>query len=273
MCEAGKPRARGTMRHYLCVFTLSVALSVAAQVMATPTAMANDVGTSASFTTSTLMKSDTPQTSATAMAEQSSTAPEVQLTPQEIERILSQAEAASSRTVSYVGLRSTPKQKRACRHHIFVVDRNGKILGSRSMPDAWTGSLHVALGKARTCAFFSSDENALSTRQIGDLAKPHGPDGTGPPGPLYGIGKTNQAAADEPPYIMRNSIVTFPGGLPLYKNNQLVGGIGVSGDNVDQDVSVAFGGAEGFLNSSTCCLDHSYRCSDLHCLKISSWAD
>ncbi len=41
-------------------------------------------------------------------------------------------------------------------------------------------------------------------------------------------------------------MIEFPGGLPLYKDGQLVGGIGVSGDGVDQDENVAFAGAKGF---------------------------
>ena len=38
----------------------------------------------------------------------------------------------------------------------------------------------------------------------------------------------------------------FPGGFPLYKNGLLVGGIGVSGDGVDQDDLIAFTGHAGF---------------------------
>jgi uncharacterized protein GlcG (DUF336 family) len=44
----------------------------------------------------------------------------------------------------------------------------------------------------------------------------------------------------------RNGLITFPGGVPLYKNGKLVGAVGVSGDGVDQDEFVAFGGAKGF---------------------------
>jgi hypothetical protein len=40
--------------------------------------------------------------------------------------------------------------------------------------------------------------------------------------------------------------VFFPGSVPLYKGGQLVGGIGVSGDGVDQDDIVAAAGATGF---------------------------
>jgi len=169
------------------------------------------------------------------------------LSQEDVKKILDQAEATSSRTVSLAGIRTTPKVKRSCRHHIFVVDRNGKVLGRRSMPDAWPGSIDIALGKARTSAFFSSDENAMSSRQIGQLSQAHGPDGTGPAGPLWGIGNTNRGNSKELGPVQANCIVTFPGGLPLYKNGHLVGAIGVSGDGVDQDESVAYGGAKGYM--------------------------
>ena len=43
----------------------------------------------------------------------------------------------------------------------------------------------------------------------------------------------------------QNGIVFFPGSAPLYKNGQLAGGLGVSGDGVDQDDVVTFAGAQG----------------------------
>ena len=49
----------------------------------------------------------------------------------------------------------------------------------------------------------------------------------------------------------RNGIITFPGGIPLYKGGALVGGIGVSGDGVDQDEAVALAGAAGFRPGAT----------------------
>lgn len=232
-------------------FILVLAAATPAQVMPMPPDQARDPMTTAALTTASIMLSDMPESSATATAALSTSVPgTARLEPQDIEKILSQAEAASSSTVSYTGMRSTTATKRACRHHIFVVDRHGEILGRRSMPDAWTGSVDVALGKARTAAFFSSDENALSTRQLGQLSQAHGPSGTGGAGPLWGIGDTNRPGSDGDNNILKNSIVTFPGGLPLYKDGHLVGGIGVSGDAVDQDESVAFGGAQGYLPGS-----------------------
>jgi len=39
---------------------------------------------------------------------------------------------------------------------------------------------------------------------------------------------------------LRNGIQTFPGGVPIYRGQQLVGAIGVSGDGVDQDDMIGF---------------------------------
>ena len=43
-----------------------------------------------------------------------------------------------------------------------------------------------------------------------------------------------------PVTALANGIQIFPGSVPVYKGNQLVGGVGVSGDGVDQDDLVAF---------------------------------
>ena len=42
---------------------------------------------------------------------------------------------------------------------------------------------------------------------------------------------------------MKSGIVFFPGSAPLYRGGQMVGGLGVSGDGVEQDDFVTFGGA------------------------------
>jgi uncharacterized protein GlcG (DUF336 family) len=43
-----------------------------------------------------------------------------------------------------------------------------------------------------------------------------------------------------------NGIQIFPGSVPLYKNGELVGGIGISGDGVDQDDLIAAAGSIGY---------------------------
>jgi hypothetical protein len=44
-----------------------------------------------------------------------------------------------------------------------------------------------------------------------------------------------------------NGITIFPGGFPLYRNGQLIGAIGISGDGVDQDDIVGASGTHDFL--------------------------
>jgi len=173
------------------------------------------------------------------------------LSQEDIQTILNQAEAGANVTNSGDGLRSNtvpargPLVTRKTKMHIAVVARDGKLLKVLSMPDAWVGSIDIAIAKARTAAFFSSDENALTSRIIGVLSQAHAAGGSGGAGPLWGIGNSNQVGITGSPEF-RNGLITFPGGVPLYKGGKLVGGVGVSGDGVDQDEAVAFAGAAGF---------------------------
>jgi uncharacterized protein GlcG (DUF336 family) len=127
--------------------------------------------------------------------------------------------------------------------HIVVCDQNGRNLGSFAMEDATVFSYDVAFQKARTCAFFSDNQVAFSARGIGWVAQPHFPPGidTTSPGPLFGLqGLYNSLGNLLHPAM--NGFEVFPGGLPVYRNGELVGGVGVSGDGVDQDDQIAFGG-------------------------------
>lgn len=53
------------------------------------------------------------------------------------------------------------------------------------------------------------------------------------------------------PTANQNGIIFFPGSTSLYKNGQMVGGLGVSGDGVNQDDVVTFLAAQGFLPDAT----------------------
>jgi len=48
------------------------------------------------------------------------------------------------------------------------------------------------------------------------------------------------ATRSTPLGYVANGIQIFPGGVPIYRNDKLVGAIGVSGDGVDQDDMIAF---------------------------------
>ncbi|GIW79572.1 MAG: hypothetical protein KatS3mg105_1379 [Gemmatales bacterium] len=49
----------------------------------------------------------------------------------------------------------------------------------------------------------------------------------------------------------QSGVVFFPGSAPLYRGNNLIGGLGVSGDGVDQDDVVAFIGHSGYAPPAT----------------------
>lgn len=150
------------------------------------------------------------------------------LSAEEITKILDQAEQAAKKEESLLRVNAEGK-KQPTRMHIVVVDRGGRVVGQRSMPDAWVGSIAIARSKAYTALAFSSNENALTTRSLGPLTQPGGP--------LWNIGNSNRA---------EGGLIEFPGGMPLYHNGVLVGGIGVSGDGVEQDENVAEAGTKGY---------------------------
>src|SRR5262245_40972817 len=148
---------------------------------------------------------------------------------------------------------------------IAVSDLQGGIRGLFRMPDATIFSIDVAVAKARNVTYFSSfglvqadlpgvpPGTAVTNRTISFGAQPFYPpgiDGT-PAGPFFQLFLNDVATpcrqGSQPPDPNRQSgIVFFPGSMPLYRNGQLVGGLGVSGDGVEQDDLVTAAGATGF---------------------------
>jgi hypothetical protein len=76
---------------------------------------------------------------------------------------------------------------------------------------------------------------------------------------LRHIGHVTSATPDTPPRCtflpdiasvpgtqnrLQNGIQIFPGSVPIYRGSMLVGGIGVSGDGIDQDDMVGFLGVD-----------------------------
>src|SRR5882672_5211342 len=91
----------------------------------------------------------------------------------DIDKILDQAEQSAKKEESLLRVNAEGK-KQPSRMHIVVVDRGGRVVGQRSMADAWVGSIAIARSKAYTALAFSSNENALTTRSLGPLTQPGG---------------------------------------------------------------------------------------------------
>jgi uncharacterized protein GlcG (DUF336 family) len=58
-------------------------------------------------------------------------------------------------------------------------------------------------------------------------------------------------------YLNQSGIVWFPGSAPLYRGDRVIGGLGVSGDGVEQDDYVSLLGSEGFHPPDSLRVDNS----------------
>ena len=147
---------------------------------------------------------------------------------------------------------------------IAVADLDGTIIGLYRMADSTVFSIDVAATKARNMVYFSSaartaaDLNgvpmgtAVTNRTIGFGAQPFFPPGIdgSAAGPFFNLYQQDVANPCTQGFQVagpnQSGIVFFPGSVPLYRNGVLVGGLGISGDGVDQDDFVAAGGSVGF---------------------------
>ena len=103
--------------------------------------------------------------------------------------------------------------------NIAVVDAGNNLTAFVRQDGAWLGSIEIAKDKAFTARAFD-----ISTAELAEVAQPGGP--------LYGIAVSNDGR-----------VIVFPGGIPLEQGEEIVGAIGVSGGEVDQDHAVAEAGA------------------------------
>jgi uncharacterized protein GlcG (DUF336 family) len=106
--------------------------------------------------------------------------------------------------------------------NIAVMDAGRNLVAFHRMDGAWVASIDIAIDKA-----FTSAGRGLTTRKIGEMAQPGQP--------LFGINTTNGGR-----------IVIFAGGIPLMRDGEVVGAIGVSGGTVDEDHEVAEAGVAAF---------------------------
>jgi uncharacterized protein GlcG (DUF336 family) len=106
--------------------------------------------------------------------------------------------------------------------NIAVVDAGGNLVSHIRMDGAWIGSVDVAINKAFTARAFD-----LPTAELAANAQPGGP--------FYGIQESN-----------KGRVMIFAGGIPLERDGEFVGAVGVSGGDADQDTSVAEAAAAAF---------------------------
>jgi uncharacterized protein GlcG (DUF336 family) len=106
--------------------------------------------------------------------------------------------------------------------NIAVVDAGGNLVAHVRMDGAWIGSIDISINKAFTSRAFD-----ITTKDLGT----HSQSG----GQFFGIHVSNGGR-----------IMIFAGGIPLKRNGQVVGAIGVSGGSGEQDHTVAEAGAKAF---------------------------
>lgn len=125
-----------------------------------------------------------------------------------------------------------------------VVNRDGRLCAfttsTNDPTQVWPGSQAIAKSKAYTANAFSLDSLALSTARLYTFTQPgHS---------LWSLGHSNAFDPDflAPPSGQgggKNKIVGgqifFGGGVPLYKDGKIVGGLGVSGDTSCTDHEIA----------------------------------
>jgi uncharacterized protein GlcG (DUF336 family) len=197
------------------------------------------------------------------------------LTVADVEQVIAQAVAEA--------------QAQKAKATIAVVDRVGNVLAVFAMTGApasftitggtgATGGLEgvslpqpglAAISKAITAAYFSSAGNAFTTRTAGQIIQQNFNPGEAntPSGPLFGVQFSQLTCSDVSKQASAGTIgpkraplgfAADPGGVPLYKNGNVVGAIGVMSDaiysidldieNVDHDPEelIAVAGTYGF---------------------------
>jgi uncharacterized protein GlcG (DUF336 family) len=109
--------------------------------------------------------------------------------------------------------------------NVSVADVAGNEAAYLRMPSAFLHSIDIAKDKAYTSASFgfptSQWQEIFKTEEMLKLGMP-----------------------------VRDRLVVFGGGLPIYANDQLIGGIGVSGGSAEQDTECAQAGIDAITKFS-----------------------
>ena len=106
--------------------------------------------------------------------------------------------------------------------NIAVADAGGNLVAHVRMDDAWIGSVDISIKKAYTSRAFN-----ITTKDLAENSQSGGQ--------FFGIHASNNG-----------KIMIFAGGIPLKRDGQVVGAVGVSGGTGEQDHAVAEAGAQAF---------------------------
>jgi uncharacterized protein GlcG (DUF336 family) len=119
---------------------------------------------------------------------------------------------------------------------------NGQLGAGGGLEGAVVPSTLAAISKAGTGAYLSSQGNAFSTRTASQIIQEHFDPGqrNAPGGPLFGVQFSQLVCSDVTlkgsgsagPRPLPLGLSGDPGGIPLYKNGDIVGGIGVEFDGI-----------------------------------------
>lgn len=103
--------------------------------------------------------------------------------------------------------------------NIAAIDAGRNLVAHERMDGAWIGSIDISIKKAFTSRAFD-----IATKDLAKQAQPGGQ--------FFGIHASNDS-----------NIMIFAGGIPLKRDGQVVGAIGVSGGMGEQDQAIAEAGA------------------------------
>lgn len=106
--------------------------------------------------------------------------------------------------------------------NIAVVDAGGNLVAHVRMDRAWIGSVDISINKAWTARAFD-----ISTKDLADQSQSGNQ--------FFGIHASNHGR-----------VMIFAGGIPLKRDGEVVGAVGVSGGSGKQDHAVAEAGAQAF---------------------------
>jgi uncharacterized protein GlcG (DUF336 family) len=108
--------------------------------------------------------------------------------------------------------------------NIAVVDAGGNLVSHVRMDGAWIGSVDISINKAFTARAFD-----IESAQLAENSQPGRQ--------FFRIHGSNNGR-----------VMIFAGGIPLRRGGAIIGAIGVSGGDGNQDQTVATAGAAAFAN-------------------------